>query len=103
MEAPGTRVAPAAAPRRTVPSGPPGEPGAAPRACLRRSALDRRRDPGLPGPAHGESADGAAAPARELPPGIPSRLGEQDLLPPAPHRPAVAGQCRPAPRDPPRQ
>ena len=59
----------------------------------RGSALDRYRDPGPPRQPGRKRTDGPAPAAGQLPPGVPAWLGQQDLLPPAPARPAAASQC----------
>ena len=59
----------------------------------RGSALDRYRDPGPPRQPGREPADGPAPAAGQLPAGVPAWLGQQDVLPPAPARPAAARQC----------
>ena len=41
-----------------------------------------------------EPANSPAPAAGQLPSGVPARLGEQDVLPPAPARPAAARECR---------
>src|SRR5262249_33464297 len=51
---------------------------------LRGPPLDRWRDPGRPRQPRGEPAARAPPAARELPARVPTRLGQQDLLPPAP-------------------
>ncbi len=74
--------------RRQAPA-PVREPRAATGAVVRRPALDRRRDAGLPRRARREPADGAHPARGELPARVPARLGKQDVLPAAPHRPAA--------------
>ena len=63
-------------------------------AGLRESALDRCRDPGVPRWPGGEPARRPPAPAGQLPPRVSARLGPEDLLHPAPARPAAPGECR---------
>src|SRR5207244_3586145 len=63
--------------------------GAAPAAGLRGSALDRYRDPGPARWPGRELAYGPAFAAGQLSPRVPARLGQQDLLHPAPARPAA--------------
>ena len=70
------------------------EPGPAGMSPLRGPALDRLRDPGLPRQPDRPPADRAGSPARQLPTGIPARLGGQDLLRPAPYRSAAAAKRR---------
>ena len=57
-----------------------GESGAAAAAGVRRPALDRFGDAGVARQPGREPADGPPAPARQLSPGVPTRLGQQDLL-----------------------
>ena len=64
-----------------------GEPSAAADAGVRGSALDRRAKPRRSSTVSSERADRRHAAGRQLPSRIPARLGEQDLLPPAAHRP----------------
>ena len=52
------------------------EPGAAAAAGVRRSALDRHRDPGPARQPHRQPADGPPAAAGQLPSRVPARLGE---------------------------
>ena len=84
--------------RRAQAAPAPREPGPAAPAGLRGPPLDRLRDPGAARRARREPAGGAAAAPRELPAGVPARLGEQDLLHAAPARPAPAGERRGAAR-----
>ena len=66
-------------------------------AGLRGLALDRRRDPGPAGQPGGEPADGPSAAAGQLSPGVPARLGRQDVLHAgAPRSPAAAERRGPA-------
>ena len=78
------RQAPAAA-RKPGPAAVPG---------VRGPALDRCRDPGAAGQPGREPAHGPAAAPGQLPPGVPARLGQQDLLHAAPARPAAPGERR---------
>ena len=76
------------------------EPGAAAAAGLRGSALDRCRDPGPARQPGREPAHGPAPAAGQLPPRVPARLGQQDLLHATAARPAAArraptSSCRP--------
>ena len=70
------------------------ESGAAAAAGVRGPALDRYRDPGVAGQPGREPADRPPPPAGQLPPGVPARLGQQDLLHPAPAGPAAPGERR---------
>ena len=79
---PGRPQAPAAA----------GEPGAAPPAGLREPALDRHRDPGVPRWPGGEPAHRPPAPAGQLPPRVPARLGHRKPTTPS----SGSTRCRPA-------
>ena len=69
------------------------KPGAAAAAGLRGFALDRRRDPGPAREPRREPAHGPPPAAGQLPPGVSARLGEQDLLHPAPTGPAAPSEC----------
>src|SRR5262249_62376460 len=69
----------------------PGEPGATGTARGRGPALDRLGNTGMARSAGREPADGAPAALGELPAGVRSRLGAQDVLP--------AGAARHAPDD----
>src|SRR5262245_39613495 len=92
-----TASAAAAHHQRAKATPPAGEPGSAARGRRRGSPLDRRGDAGGARPSGGEPAGGPAPAARQLPPRIPARLGRQDLLPPAPARPPLAGAGERAP------
>ena len=59
---------------------------------LRRPSLDRHGDAGRARQPGRESGHRARSARRELPSGVPPRLGQQDLLSPAPHRSAAAGE-----------
>ena len=76
------------------------KPGAAAAAGLRRPALDRCRDAGPARQPGREPADGPPAAAGQLPPGVPARLGQQDLLHATAARPAAAGERRRVPAGP---
>src|SRR5262249_56566456 len=54
--------------------------GAAATAGVRRSALDRYRDPGPPRQPGRECPDGPARAPGQLSPRVPTRLGHKDLL-----------------------
>ena len=69
------------------------EPGAAAAPGLREPALDRRRDPGGPRQPDREPAHRPPAPAGQLPPRVPARLGQQDLLHATPARPLATRKC----------
>ena len=71
--------------------------GAAAAAGLRGPALDRYRDPGPPGQPGRASADGTAPAPGQLPPGVPARLGQQDLLHATAARSAAARERRGVP------
>ena len=90
--------APAADAGRGQAAAPAREPGPAAPPRLRGPPLDRRRDPGAARQPGREPADRAHAAPRQLPPRVPARLGEQDLLQPAPARPAAARERRGAAR-----
>ena len=64
---------------------------------VRGPALDRCRDPGAAGQPGREPAHGPAAAAGQLPPGVPARLGQQDLLHATAARPAAPGERRRVP------
>ena len=68
--------------------------GAAAAAGLRRPALDRRRNAGPARQPGGEPAHGPPAAAGQLPPGVPARLGQQDVLHATAARSPAARQCR---------
>src|SRR5882724_2398369 len=92
----GPRAAPAPSTHarcREAPA-PPREPR--PALCPRvgGSPLDRRGDASPARQPGGELARGTSAAPRQLSPRVRSRLGWQDLLPPAPDRPLAAGECR---------
>ena len=70
---------------------------------LRGPALDRRRDAGLPRQPRREPADRGHPARRQLPAGVPARMGAQDLLPPAPDRSAAARERRRPAHDPARR
>ena len=93
-------AAAAADARRPDAAPPAGEPGPAAPGRVRGPPLDRRRDAGRARPPGREPADGPAPAPRQLPPGVPARLGREDLLPPAPAGPARAGECDRAAGDP---
>src|SRR5262249_4180718 len=86
VAAPGPSAPPSADTRRDETAAPAGEPGPAALAGVRGPALDRCRDPGVPGRRGGELAHRAPAASRELPTRVPARLGRSDLLPAAPPR-----------------
>ena len=88
------RAAPPAHRRRPAADAAPGEPGPAAVPGVRGSPLGRCRDPGAPRRAGREPADGAGPPAGQLPAGVQPRLGEQDLLQPAPARPPACRRAR---------
>ena len=77
---------------------PPGEPGPAAAGGLRGSPLDRRRDPGTARRPGREPPDRPPPAPRQLSARVPARLGQQDLLHPAPDRPAAARERRGAAR-----
>jgi class 3 adenylate cyclase/DNA-binding winged helix-turn-helix (wHTH) protein len=87
------RAAPPAHARRPQAGAAASEPGTAPTAGLRGSALAGYGDPGTAGEPGRESADGTPAPASELPTGLPARLGEQDLLHATAARSLAPGEC----------
>ena len=76
LAGPRSVATPPAHPGRPQAPAPAGEPGAAPPAGLREPPLDRRRDPGVPRWPGGEPARRPPAPAGQLPPRVPARLGQ---------------------------
>ncbi|PYN40336.1 MAG: hypothetical protein DME00_34695 [Candidatus Rokuibacteriota bacterium] len=76
--------------RRCQASPAPREPGATAPRDLRGPALDRCRNAGTARRSGREPADDQAPVISQLPPRVPARLGEQDLLQPA------APRCAPA-------
>src|SRR5262249_34467765 len=68
--------------------------GAAPAAGVRRSALDRYRDPGPARRPGRECPDRPALAAGQLSPRVPTRLGQQDLLHATAARPVAAAERR---------
>src|SRR5919106_3826922 len=91
------RPAPAARARRREATAAAREPGPAAAAGVRGPALGRRRDPGGTRWPGGRPADRGRAPCRELPSRVSPRLGQQDVLPPAPDRSAGARERQRAP------
>ena len=71
-----------------------GESGTAVGARLRRPALDRFGDASLAQQPGGEPANGTAAAPGQLPPRVPARLGQQDLLHTTAAGPVASGQRR---------
>src|SRR5207237_10443301 len=77
------------------------KPRAAPAPGGRKPPLDRHRDADRAGEPDREPPGGAALPPRDVSPGVPARLGEQDLLYATPARPAVPCACARTPDNPP--
>src|SRR5262249_5937147 len=90
LAGPRTGATPPAHPGRPQAPAPAGEPGTAPPAGLRESALDRHRDPSVPRWPGGKPDRRPPALAGQLSPRVSARLGHQDLLHPAPARPITA-------------
>ena len=93
VAAPGSAAATPAHPGRGQAPPAARKPVAAAPAGVRGSPLDRQRDAGLPRRPRGQRTHRARAAARDVPTRIPARVGEQDVLHPAP-----AGPIAPRPR-----